>query len=68
MRRKPNFPQQALRAVVVAGEEGKHPWMGSQGPTPGAGPARAGEDRSSAVATSVGAQTQPERTAERFTG
>ena len=42
--------------------------MGSQGPTPGAGPARAGEDQSSAVATSVGAQTQPERTADTIHG
>ena len=42
--------------------------MGSQGPTLGVGPERVGEDRSSVVATPVGAQTQPERDADTIHG
>ena len=45
-----------FRGRVAQAGEGKHPLMGSQG----TGPTRAGEDRSSVVATPVGVQTQPE--------
>ena len=56
------------RAGTSVGTRRRRGGGGSQGPTPVAGPLRAGVDRSSAVATPIGAQTQPERDADTIHG